>query len=410
MNGGTVEKKRTTKGTWRLSLHGLKTVAGLELQRRVRSRRWLVALAVWFVIVGAVVVLRQQAADADQAGSVFELVVMLALGAGLLVAPAFTATSINDDRRQGRLAAVQATRLSPAEIVAGKLVAAWCAAAAFLVVTAPFAVWAMVVDDVPVGRALVCCVMVGVETAVVGAVGLGFSSLSDRSAVSTALTYVVVVGLSVLTLLAPMLTSTTETVRVYGPSAEWWEQLRTRSDDASAADGAEDQPGPPECSWSEVRQDMARPERTWWMMVPSPFVVVADAAAFPWSVPMNHRWQGVVLTDLNPFSGAVSSDGQPLTDVRRIVHEAAAAPELEYDQCAGSYSIVGYGVTQDGVITAPDGSRVDYVSPVTASVDKTPVWLWGLAADLLLGGIFFWIAVRRLRLPHKKMPQGIRLA
>lgn len=40
--------------TWSLSWHGLRTVISLELKQRIRSPRWIVALAAWFVLIGAV--------------------------------------------------------------------------------------------------------------------------------------------------------------------------------------------------------------------------------------------------------------------------------------------------------------------------------------------------------------------
>ena len=44
-------------GTWRVTWHGVRTVAALELRERVRSTRWIVALVVWFVVVGAITAL-----------------------------------------------------------------------------------------------------------------------------------------------------------------------------------------------------------------------------------------------------------------------------------------------------------------------------------------------------------------
>ena len=43
--------------TWGLTWHGVRTVAALELRQRVRSTRWVVALVVWFLVVGALTLL-----------------------------------------------------------------------------------------------------------------------------------------------------------------------------------------------------------------------------------------------------------------------------------------------------------------------------------------------------------------
>ena len=42
------------RGAPPLSWAGVRTVAVLELRQRVRSTRWVVALVVWFVVVGAI--------------------------------------------------------------------------------------------------------------------------------------------------------------------------------------------------------------------------------------------------------------------------------------------------------------------------------------------------------------------
>ena len=60
------------------------------------------------------------------------------LGLGLLVTPTLASTGINGDRNAGTLATLQVTLLTPAEIAAGKLLAAWAAACAFLVASLPF--------------------------------------------------------------------------------------------------------------------------------------------------------------------------------------------------------------------------------------------------------------------------------
>src|SRR4051794_21315760 len=129
-------------GWWR----GVWTVAVLELRQRVRSTRWLVALIAWFVVLGGITLLTSGALSAmssvDAAGSngppLFAVVSFLVLGLGLLVTPTLTSTGINGDRNAGTLATLQVTLLSPSEIAAGKLLAAWLAACAFLVASLPF--------------------------------------------------------------------------------------------------------------------------------------------------------------------------------------------------------------------------------------------------------------------------------
>ncbi|MCL2090016.1 MAG: ABC transporter permease [Micrococcales bacterium] len=439
MSATTTQKKptrSTTMNTWRLSFHGLRTVVGLELSQRIRSRRWLVALVAWFVVIGAMTTLLVASNSKwndryDMTGTylgpapagpmVFGIIVLFILGAGLVIAPAFTATSINGDRNQGTLATLQATALSSAEIVAGKLVAAWCIAGAFMVAALPFLVWSMVIGSIPVLRTLVCFAVVFAEIAVVCAVGLGFSALFNRSAASTVMTYVVVAALSLLTLIVPavatVLTVRETTIHAYGlpehVQDEWDEALFAWYEDHPDAfwyewEGeeeatAKDFPVPPvqKCTEYEYTSWEAHTERVWWMVVPNPFVVVADAAPVSSSGPP--RYWG-------------EEDTNPLATIRLAVREVAQGPELVVDECAWLYSYMGYDVWQDRtvgttVITAPDGSSPDYVSQVPPTeLSQAPVWPWGLGVNLLLGGLFFWVAVRRLRIPYRALPKGTRVA
>ena len=127
------------QGAWRLTWHGVRTVAQLELRQRVRSTRWIVALVAWFVVVGGLTLLitiglRSDGSGLDRSAGplLFGAVTYLVLGLGLLVTPTLTSTAINGDRAAGTLATLQVTLLSPAEIALGKLLAAWAAACAFL--------------------------------------------------------------------------------------------------------------------------------------------------------------------------------------------------------------------------------------------------------------------------------------
>ena len=100
-------------GTWGLTWHGVRTVAALELRQRVRSTRWIVALVVWFVVVGGITALVTGALgaldeDAQNNGAiVFGAVTFLVLGLGLLVTPTLTSTAVNGDRAAGTLATLQ---------------------------------------------------------------------------------------------------------------------------------------------------------------------------------------------------------------------------------------------------------------------------------------------------------------
>src|SRR5690606_11728023 len=132
------------RSPWSLTWHGVETVARLELRQRVRSTKWYIGLAVFFVIVGIVTVLTMFTMSSSSIGDVppeleggagrvvFDVVVFFILLLGILVAPTLSSSAINGDRKEGTLAILQVTLLTPAEIAVGKVLASWAAALAFL--------------------------------------------------------------------------------------------------------------------------------------------------------------------------------------------------------------------------------------------------------------------------------------
>lgn len=367
----------TLPRTWTLTWHGVRTVAELELRQRIRSTRWIVALVVWFVVVGAITGLvwlstRNVLAPAVgldsqvrnlQGPIMFGLVVFFVLFLGLLVAPTLSATSINGDRSAGTLAILQVTLLSPFEIVLGKLLASWIAALAFLVVSVPFIGAALGAGGTPVLAMFVCLGVLALLLAAVCAIGLGFSALISRTSGSAVLTYITVASLSALSPIVFGLTYLTtthdETVRVWTvPTGGWTGDT------------------PPACVWEDQVQPVTHTERTWWLLGINPFVIVADAAPQPKPETPN----------------AISGD--PLGSIRTGVRSLRAGPAHEIDQCWSERA-----------------QSKDYVSPVAErDVDTSAVWPWGLGANLLLGAAGVWVAVRRLRIPQRTLARGTRVA
>jgi ABC-type transport system involved in multi-copper enzyme maturation permease subunit len=374
------------RGTWGLSWHGVRTVAVLELRQRVRSTRWAVALVVWFVVVGAITGLTWAAVHAvsgsatlDGTGApdpglrflagppIFGVVVFFVLFLGLLVSPTLSSTAVNGDRNAGTLATLQVTLLTPAEIAVGKLLAAWAAALAFLAVSVPFLLVALAAGGVPVASVVVCLAVLALLLAVVCAIGLGFSALSPRTSGSVVLTFLTVAGLTVLTpilfaLSVPAITEREE-VRV-------WTFPSTFTGEGEL----------PECVWEIQTMDQVHTERTWWLLAVNPFVVLADAAP-------------EAREEMSLF-------GDPLSAIRSGVRSARTGPAPELDWCSGAF-----------VSLTADGESVEPPSPVEVpEPDRSVVWPYGLAANLLLGAGGLAVAVRRLAIPQRRLARGTRVA
>ncbi|MCE1173805.1 MAG: ABC transporter permease [Propionibacteriales bacterium] len=404
---------------WRLSFNGLRTVVELELRQRVRSRRWIWALVGWFLLIGAVTTLVIWAAsknwgnpdtDLGPGGPMaFGLITYFVLGLGLMIAPAFTSTSINGDRAAGTLATLQATRLSALDLATGRLIAAWLTAAVFVLVATPFIAWSMVLGSISIWQVLVVFLVVLAEVAIVAAIGLGWSALLSRAAGAAAMTYISVIVLSVLTVvvfgLATMLTVSPQVERVWGLTPDAQDEYAKNVDDyLKEHPDAEVPPAPVDkCTWWERPSYQPQPEKVWWMLVANPFVVVADAAPLPPGV----------STDLKSYQ-RLSND--PLAAVRYAVRSMAVPSAREVDECSSYYSdLPGYTVDWDAdgnaVVKGPDGTVVN-VSPVKRTVVnvESPIWPWGLGFHFLLGVVFFWVAVRRLSVPYGKLTPGTRVA
>lgn len=409
--------------SWTMSMHGLRTVTNLEIRQRVRSRRWIAALIAWFVVIGGVTgliilsvskVLSFSETPPNAGPIAFGWITFFVLGMGLVIAPTFTATSINGDRAAGTLALLQATRLSAAEIAGGKLLAAWLTSAVFLVVALPFIGWSMVLGSISLWQVIACFAVVFLEVAVVCAIGLGWSAVISRTAGSTVLTYLSIVALVVLmplvmALLSPF-TRTMETIRVWGPNSALMAQYEVAVNDYWSKNPTGDGtgiPAPPigQCEWSQVQEERYHPERIWWLLLPNPFVIVADAAPLPDSA-------------LNNLGKYVGDSGDPLAFLRYGVRTLGNTPALERDECLQLYGMSqAYDVEFDETgnvlrVTTSGGEPV----PVTSPVKRTPVtvdnalWPYGFGFNLLIGGLFFWVAVRRLTIPYGVLPKGTRVA
>lgn len=363
----TTPPRSPRSATWGLTWHGVRTVAVLELRQRVRSTRWVVALIVWFVVVGGITLLtsgaiatissRDTPAPGWSSGPLlFGAVTFLVLGLGLLVTPTLASTGINGDRNAGTLATLQVTLLTPAEIATGKLLAAWAAACAFLVVSLPFFGIALALGGTPGASLLRVVVVVAVILAAVCGIGLGFSALTTRTAGSTVLTFLSVAGLCLLTLVLFGVTypsiSTTQPVEVNTVPADW------------------DGEGTVECTVQTQERSVPHTERTWWLLGLNPFVVVADAAG------------------TSEYDAQSANSNDPLGAIRDGVRELRAGPQIPLQEC--------------WIDPLSDNAPQD--------VSHAPVWPWGLAVIVLLGAGGFVVAVRRLRIPTRTLARGTRVA
>ena len=373
-----------------ISLQGVRTIALLELRQRLRTSRWPVVMGIWFLIIGAVAGLTWWAVSSqpgDRGTTLYDVVLFFVLGLGMLVVPSLTATSINGDREHGVLATLQTTLLTPADIVIGKLVAAWVISLAFLLAASPFLVWAWIAGGVEAGRVLLAVAVLIFVLAVVCALGLMFSSLTARTISSAVLTYLTVAALTIGTVIAFLLSipimSTQASVRVKVVPDTWFQQHQP----ANPADATNVEPTAADCVFVNRTQSIIHTERTWWLLALNPFVVVADAA--PSRKPLPYL-------GFEPLQ--MISDG---TRTARLGTSTASLNECWPELSNASLSQQPIAGGDNG---SPDPLQRKRLNSVPA------VWPYGFVFLGLIGAGSTSLAVRRLRTPIRRLPRGTRIA
>ena len=349
-------------------MSGVLTVARLEFKLRIRAGRWRWLVGAWFVVLALVTWLVRTAAsqpnivgesverDRTLGAVMFGVVVLVVLALALLVAPALAAQSVNGDRERGTLATLQVTRLRAGEIALGKLAASWGTALVFLAVTLPLALWCYAEGGLSLGRVAGVYLVTALLLGVVCAISLGLSALLARSTTSGVLAYLTVFALAAGTAITFGLVTASTQQTVSGSS-------RICVDATN-------------CTETPYETTIARPDRTWWLLAPNPFVVLADSApAGP--VHRERLANGQVVE--------VPADVDILGSLSRELHRIRATPQRVDDQYGTAFAV-------------PDG------------VTGGPVWPLGLGVDLALAAGALWVTTVRLRTPTRRLARGQRVA
>jgi len=357
-------------------LSGIGVIVGLELKQRVRSVAWYVLLGVSGFLVLVVTAVLGFSLGAfgndDVGGAVFSALIFFVLLLGTLVSPAVSGNAINGDRDAGTLATTQVTQATAGQLVLGKFLAAWLTALAFLAVSVPFLIVAVVIGGVSLPAVLVSIPVVAVELGVVAAIGVGLSGVIQRPLFSVVVTYLAVAALSIGTLIAfglAMLTMRTEvtstSIDVDYEASEYDETTGEITGEVVCAE--------PMTSTYEV----PRADAVWWLLAANPYVVLADA------VPPSFDRNG---NGLDLFTGIA---GQ--------VRQAQIAPEVEtfYDYCAEFNNFSG---------------AEDYDTAEDVYAKTVPSWFVGLIIHVALAAVALWGATRAIRTPSTRLAKGSRIA
>ncbi|RKT86326.1 ABC-type transport system involved in multi-copper enzyme maturation, permease component [Saccharopolyspora antimicrobica] len=298
-----------------MTLSGIKIVAAQEFRVRLRTGRWRWLLIAWVAVIAAFTGLLRYGLGVARATSdvgmdniglpMFGSLMLFVLGLALLVSPALAAQSINGDRERGTLATVQVTPLTAWEITLGKFAASWITGLVFLVLTLPFAAWAVLEGGVGPLRALAVLAVVALLMGVICAMAQGLSALFARGITSTLMSYVLVFALTIGTVIVFFLSL----------------PLTMKEKHYTYEGGT-------------YTSDVPQPHLVWWLMAPNPFVILGDAAPAP---PMQY----------NPYTGKDEPvvEGDPLSGIGVMArHMRSDVETYRSDALTSSPAVWPYGL------------------------------------------------------------------
>jgi hypothetical protein len=254
--------------------------------------------------------------------------------------------------------------------------------------------FAITQKGVPVTRVLVVTLVLALLLGTICALSLALSALLSRTTTSGVLAYLAVFALTIGTLITFGLTTaiTTEkyTESYDNPCPSLPPTVPQEQRDQILAT----------CGQPQTYQaSRARTDRTWWLLAPNPFVILADAA--PQLPPLTEEEKRQRQSDND--RGIYRQDARdldPLGGLGRAIRDLRKPPSRTGNVISYS-STAGAGAAYSSELT---------VTPDAKPVDRKPVWPWGLAFDVLLAVLALWITTRRLSTPTRKLPKGQRIA
>ena len=370
-------KAKVHGNPWRPSFHGVGLVARIELQRRRPSKKgWIfygvtfaaiLALGVWVAVLTV---------GEDKTSIPLELVLVLVLGVGFLIGPSLSATSINGDSGEGVLAPLQMSRLTAGDLAFGKLLASWAVSLAALITMTPFLVYAFTRSGWHLSELLSVLGMILFMVLMATAIGLAWSAIAARAVASVSLAHLTtgVLVLGTLLVFAFTMPLFTETVEV-----------TSRDRDVSSV--TDDQWNDPDFDFNSLpcidttgEWGMAHTEKTAWLLLLNPMVVIAEASPI-----------------VNPDT--YEKDGRAAPGVFAQIHSSVADARL------GPQAPVPY----DACTTEPQEDNSWQERQAAQALLAPAPWLGlGFSAALLVGSMI--IVVQRLRVPYKKLRAGSRVA
>lgn len=365
-----------------MNRNSISVLVGLEARQRIRSTRWKITAIILFVLISILIlgslylgVAVGGATYRQWAENLLDITIAVVLFLGFAAAPTLSATSINGDRRDATLALVQATPISSWDLAIGKLLGSWFASLALIGVALPYLIWGIASSHTSILFGIIAVVVIALIMLAYCAIGLAFSTLTARPAASAMLTQATVLllllGLPIAFGLTYPLTERTHTVKVT-------EHEYNDSWDSST------------CTLVDKDVEYNHTEYTWWLLTPNPLLIVSDTL----SAGVDHEEAGDVYGGADLFAFLLSS--------------ARSGPHIADQSCAAlnrryaDYYPADSPLVDDVVLLESDDPRL--------AQHVGDSWYYGLIVTIAIGTGSLLVAVRRLRVPARKLGKGVRVA
>lgn len=387
---------------WRPTLRGVALVTRIEVMRRRPSGRGWVVYVLLAAVILALGVTVSVLSPAGLTSTPLEIVLVMVLGAGMLIAPSLAATSINGDSSEGVLAPLQMTHLTAGDLAFGKLLASWLVCVAVLVTMTPFLVFGFARSGWQWHELLAVLAAIMLVVLVSTAIGLAWSSVAARAVASVSLAHLTTGALLLGTLALFFFTQplVSESVTATSRYVDW-EQLTQEEQEAldqahRTGDYSEIDVEALACREESWEISVAHTERTAWLLLINPVVMIGETAPLV-SVP---SWE----EEGRAAPGLFAQMHRAVSGAREGPREAAATGS-NWDECAELAMQAASG--EDGGAVMPDDPWAE--EQEANSVHPRAPWLGlGIQAALLLASM--WCVVRRLRVPYTTLRSGTRVA
>jgi len=386
---------------WRPSIHGIALVTRIELLRRRPSSKGYIAYGIMLAIIIGLGVLVSVMSPDGKDSTPMELVLILVLGAGVLIGPSLSATSINGDSGEGVLAPLQMTHLTAGDIAFGKLLSSWLVSFAVLVTTTPFLIYAFSRSGWHWDELLIVLAVILFVVLTSSAIGLAWSAIAARSVASVSLAHLttgfLVLGSLVLYAFSGALVSETvvQNDRYIDYPRLSVEQQAALDDVYQSGDFSNLDVDSLVCTNQSYEYGVAHTEQTAWLLLINPGVMIGEFSPIvsPTTFDEDGRARPGLFAQIH---AGVSS--------ARIGPTEADLTSRSYDECA-NIAAMAAGGEQEYV---DDGQDWEARQEERATYPRAPWIGLGLQGFLLLGSMI--IVVRRLRVPYKKLRVGTRVA